>query len=57
MALPLLTAVTLLNDALAVASAIAPLLEKGDSLTEGDLRRALADKDAALSRLDQLLGG
>jgi hypothetical protein len=56
MALPLLTAVTLMNDALAVAIAVAPLIEKGDSLTEDDLRRALAGKDAALARLDQLLG-
>lgn len=53
------TAIVLLTDALAVAQAVTPLVqqftETGREPTDDEVRQALAGKDAALKRFDELI--
>lgn len=56
---PLLAAVTAVNDASMIIAALMPLIDGhlngGKEVTEEDVRQALAGKDAALKRLDELI--
>lgn len=53
---PILSAVAIVNEAMATVTALMPLVQQHlsgqKSVTEEDVRAALAGKDAALSRLD-----
>lgn len=53
------TAIALLTDAVAVANAVAPLVqqftETGKEPTDDEVRQALAGKDAALKRFDEII--
>ena len=55
----LLTAITAANDATMILAALMPLIQGevngGKEVTEEDVRRALAGKNAALKRLDDLI--
>lgn len=55
----ILTAITAVTDATAIIAALMPLIERqtsgGEEVTEEDVRQALAGKDAALKRLDELI--
>ncbi len=56
---PILTAVTVANDAAAILAALMPLIERqmngGAEVTQEEMRAALAGKDDALRKVDELI--
>lgn len=54
----ILPAVVLVNDAVAVIQALLPLIQQsveGKQVTDEDIRNAVAENDAAMKRLDELI--